>query len=115
AFGIPLEDHYTNVVGWLLQNRVGRDRIVKMCCEFPGKFMERYTGARFGRIEPGYVGSFTVVEEMDVGNLIDGCFTDNLQTKCGWSPFKGMVLGEGSVSFARQTIVRGKSLNYTDY
>ncbi|MBW2971823.1 dihydroorotase family protein, partial [Candidatus Woesearchaeota archaeon] len=42
AFGIPLEDHYTNVVGWLLQNRVGRDRIVKMCCEFPGKFMERY-------------------------------------------------------------------------
>ncbi len=105
AFGIPLLDHYTNFVGWLMQNGVPRKRILETCCEFPGEFIGGYTGGRFGKIKVGYAGSFTVVEKRSVEEVMHEPL--KLETKCGWSPFEGVVLGDKYVLCAAETIVRG--------
>jgi dihydroorotase len=103
AFGLPLLDHYTNMVGWLMQQDVPLKDIIKACCEAPGRFMERYTGRKFGRIERGCVGSFTVVGKKHPYDMI----SEPLETKCGWSPFKGALLGDRYLLYAHETIVRG--------
>ncbi|MFH1064756.1 MAG: amidohydrolase family protein [Candidatus Woesearchaeota archaeon] len=105
AFGIPLLDNYTGFVGWLLQNGILRKRILEACCEFPGKFIGRYIGDRFGKIKVGYVGSFTVVEKCYAEEVRNA--PPKIETKCGWSPFEGVVLGDKYVLRAAETIVRG--------
>lgn len=114
AFGIPLLDNYTNFVGWLMQEGIPMQSILNCCCVFPGLFMERYTGERFGKIEPGYVGSFTVVGRKRPEDIL----AEPLFTKCGWTPFAGTTFGHDYLIYAHETIVRGKPLKaalVTDY
>ena len=106
AFGIPLEDHYTNFVGWLLQNGVDEGTICKICSENPGKFFSRFAGENFGKIEEGFVGSFTVVAQAS-SDRIDSSM---VKTKCGWTPFEGAFLGDDYLLYAHETIVRGVPL-----
>lgn len=115
-FGVPLLDHYTHAVGFLLQNGVKMKRVVEACCGFPGKFMQRFskyrTGKeeRFGRIEEGYVGSLNVVQELHgFGSIRTRNSEANfpLRTKCDWSPFEGMMLGDDYLLDSRDCIVRG--------
>jgi len=103
AFGIPLEDHYTNFVGWLLQQGIPEKVIVDCCSRFPGEFFHRYTGDRFGQIRPGYVGSFTVVGKGEPFSIL----RSDIMTRCGWSPFEDAVLGDDHSLYAHETIVRG--------
>jgi dihydroorotase len=105
-FGLPLIDNYTNFVGWLMQQGVSPANIVDACCVNPGRFMERYIGLKFGRIEPGSVGSFTVVKRSRPRQIT----REDVMTKCAWTPFEGVMLGDEYLLEAHETIVRGKPL-----
>ena len=102
-FGIPLIDNYTNTVGWLMQQGVPLNRIVEMCCSNPGEFIGKYTGEKHGQIDPGFVGSFTVVQKNEPRVLSK----KDVKTKCGWTPFEGSKLGDEYTLDAYETIVKG--------
>ena len=55
--------------------------------------MNSYSAPRkFGRIEPGYVASLTVLNLSRPVSIL----REKLKTKCGWSPFEGVTF-PGSV------------------
>ncbi len=108
AFGIPVLDNYTHFVGWLLQNRVSERRVIEACCGWPGRFVGRYTGGRYGSISEGSVGSLVVLGRKGQ----DGLAHEPVKTKCGWSAFQGAKLGDDYLLYANTTIVRGVPLKY---
>ena len=61
--------------------------------------MSRYLSSRHGKVEKGFVGSLTVLEDRPV-TVRRG----SLRTRSGWSPFEGVTF-RGRVS---HTIVRGR-------
>jgi dihydroorotase len=113
AFGIPLEDHYTNFVGWLAQHGLSRRRIVDVCSVAPGVFMHRFTGDRFGRIEPGHVASFTVTERLPAMEFREKGGYLPIRTRCAWSPFDGVKLGNDYILHAHEVFVRGVRMKST--
>ena len=92
--GQPHLDTYGAFVTWLLlEGGLTPERIAAVCSANPGEFVNPYTAPRkFGRIEPGYVASLTVL------NLARPVTVrrEDLKTKCGWSPFEGVTF-PGSV------------------
>ncbi len=106
AFGIPLIDHYTAFVGWLMQTGVSDKIVCSMCCENPGLFVGRYLGENFGKIKKGYIGSFTVLGKKDPAPISSA----DVRTRCAWSPFDGAFLGDDYSLYAHDTIVRGVPL-----
>jgi dihydroorotase len=92
--GQPHLDTYGPFVTWLLLKQGFRpDQAAAFCSENPGKFVNPYTAPKkFGRIEPGYVASLTV---LNLARPVTIC-PEDLFTKCGWSPFEGVTL-PGSV------------------
>jgi dihydroorotase len=107
VFGIPLLDHYTNFVGWLLQEGVSMKRVLELCCVNPGNFMTRFTGLEFGRIAPGNMASFTVTERLPPVKLDSRSAPISIMSKAGWSPFDGCTLGKDYLLSAKETFVRG--------
>jgi dihydroorotase len=94
ASGQPHLDTYGAFVTWLiLEQRFTPERIAAVCSANPGAFVNPYTAPkRFGHIAPGYVGSLTVLNFARPVTVR----RDDLQTKCGWSPFEGVTF-PGSV------------------
>ena len=92
--GQPHLDTYGPFVTWLLiAQNFSPERIAEVCCANPGAFVNPYTSPRkFGRIEPGYTASLTVLHLRRPVTIR----RENLQTKCGWSPFEGVTF-PGSV------------------
>lgn len=92
--GQPHLDTYAPFVTWLLKSQgFTPERIAAVCCENPGEFVNPYTAPRkFGRIEPGYTASFTVLNLSRPVTIR----REDLKTKCGWSPFEGVTF-PGSV------------------
>jgi dihydroorotase len=92
--GQPQLDTYGPFVTWLIaEHGFTPERIAAVCCANPGNFVNPYVAPlRFGRIEPGYTASLTVL------NLARPTIVrrEELKTKCGWSPFEGMTF-PGSV------------------
>jgi len=92
--GQPHLDTYGPFVTWLIAEQgFTPERIAEVCAANPGQFVNPYTAPRkFGRIEPGYVASLTVL------NLAKPITIDRnlLYTKCCWSPFEGITF-PGSV------------------
>jgi dihydroorotase len=92
--GQPHLDTYGAFVTWLILKQDFRPELAAaFCSENPGKFVNPYTAPKkFGRIEPGYVASLTVL------NLARPVMIrrEDLLTKCGWSPFEGVTF-PGSV------------------
>lgn len=92
--GQPHLDTFGPFVTWLLEEQgFSPERIAAVCSAHPGEFVNPYTAPRkYGRIEPGYVGSLTVL------NLARPTTVrrEDLKTKCGWSPFEGFTF-PGSV------------------
>ena len=92
--GQPHLDTYGPFVTWLIvEQKFTPERMAAVCSANPGEFVKPYTAPRrFGRIEPAYVASLTVL------NLTRPTTVrrEDLQTKCGWSPFEGMTF-PGSV------------------
>ncbi|MCH7687937.1 MAG: amidohydrolase family protein [Planctomycetes bacterium] len=92
--GQPHLDTYGAFVTWLIKEQNFRpERIAEVCSANPGRFVNPYTAPRkFGRIEPGYVASLTVLNLERPVTIR----TEDLKTKCGWSPFEGITF-PGSV------------------
>src|SRR5205823_372460 len=61
--GQPHLDTYGPFVTWLLaQPGFTPERIAALCCANPGAFVNPYTSPeRYGRLQPGFVGSLTVL------------------------------------------------------
>jgi dihydroorotase len=78
---------------------VSLSTILSAAAERPGKFVSRYLPGRRGRIDKGFVGSLTVLEDRPI-TVRRG----SLKTRSGWSPFEGVTF-RGRVS---HTIVRGR-------
>ena len=78
------------------------ERIAAVCCANPGDFVNPYTAPlRFGRIEPGYTASLTVLNLSRPTTVR----REDLKTKCGWSPFEGITF-PGSVEAVLSARVR---------
>jgi dihydroorotase len=92
--GQPHLDTYGAFVTWLILKQGFRpEQVAAFCSDNPGRFVNPYTAPKkFGRIEPGYVASFTV---LNLGRPTT-IRRENLRTKCGWSPFEGVTF-PGSV------------------
>lgn len=92
--GQPHLDTYGPFVTWLLaEQHFTPQRIAEVCCASPGEFVNPYSAPkRFGRIEPGYVASLTVLNLKRPTTIR----WEDLKTKCGWSPFEGVTF-PGSV------------------
>jgi dihydroorotase len=92
--GQPHLDTYGVFTTWLIKEQgFTPERIAEVCCSNPGEFVNPFTAPRkFGRLDPGYVASLTVL------NLEKPCtvLREDLRTKCGWSPFEGVTF-PGSV------------------
>lgn len=92
--GQPHLDTYGPFVTWLiLEQGFTAEQVARFCCVNPGEFVNPYTAPRrYGRLEPGYAASLTVL------NLARPTTVrrEQLQTRCGWSPFEGVTF-PGSV------------------
>ncbi len=105
ASGVPLLDTYGAFATWLMhEQRFTPEQIARVCAFNPGLFVREFLPAGFGqgygRIEPGYVGSLTVLDL----NRPYPVTHESVRTKCAWSPFEGFTF-PGSV---RYTVLRGK-------
>lgn len=92
--GQPHLDTYGAFVTWLIVKQGFRpEQVAAFCSANPGKFVNPYTAPKkFGRIEPGYVASLTVLNLARAVTIR----REDLFTKCGWSPFEGVTF-PGSV------------------
>lgn len=92
--GQPHLDTFGPFVTWLLvEAGFSPERIAALCSANPGMFVNPYTSEKFGRLLPGYVGSLTVLDLRRPTTVRQ----EELQTRCGWSPFEGMTF-PGSVA-----------------
>jgi len=99
--GQPHLDTYGAFVTWLIVDQgFTPERIAAICSANPGAFVNPYCTERWGRLQPGFVGSLTVLD-LKKPTMIR---REDLQTKCGWSPFEGVTF-PGSVA---AVFVRGK-------
>jgi len=92
--GQPHLDTYGAFATWLILKQGFRpEQVAAFCSENPGRFVNRYTNPKkFGRIEPGYAASLTVLNLTRPATIR----REDLFTKCGWSPFEGVTF-PGSV------------------
>ena len=97
--GMPHLDTLGPFLFWLMDEGVSLRTIRLALGERPGRFLGYYLPERYGKIEPGFVGSLTVLQRE--GNTVR---RGSLKTRSGWSPFEGSTF-QGRVS---HTIVRGK-------
>lgn len=81
--GVPLLDTYGGFVAWLMQQGFTAHQVLRHCCQLPGEF----SGHKVGRIEPGYRGHLAVLSPTPWTVR-----AEDLQTRCGWSPFEGVTL-----------------------
>lgn len=103
--GVPHLDTYGAFTTWLMKEHgFTPQQIARVCAWNPGEFVREYlpegSGKGFGRVEAGYLGSLTIVD-------VETPYTvrrESLKTKCGWSPFEGVVFPGG----VRHTVVRGE-------
>lgn len=82
ASGIPHLDTYGAFVSWMIKNGVDPIRIFRMCCLFPGLWVNSFNNRKIGRIQPGYEASITV---LNMNKSMADC--RGLYSKCNWSPF----------------------------
>lgn len=92
--GQPHLDTYGAFVTWLIvEQGFTPQQVARFCSIRPGEFVNPYTAPRkFGRIEPGYTASLTVLNLARPTTIR----REDLKTKCGWSPFEGVTF-PGSV------------------
>jgi len=102
--GVPQLDTYGAFATWLMaEHGFSSGDIARVCAYNPGRFVNEFLpqsfGKGYGSVEPGYVGSLTILD-LRKPYLV---MRESVKTKCGWSPFEGFEF-PGSV---RATVVRG--------
>jgi dihydroorotase len=88
--GQPHLDTYGPFVTWLITTQgFTPEQVAGFCSEKPGQFVNPFIGPakKFGRIEPGYTASLTVLN-LSRPTTVE---RSQLKTKCGWSPFEGVT------------------------
>lgn len=99
--GTPQLDTYGLISTWLMkEHNFPPQTIAKITSYNPGKFINKFTNRKYGKLKVGYVGSLTV---LDMTNPTIVRRTD-IKSKVGWSPFENIEF-PGSVSLV---IVNGK-------
>ncbi len=103
--GVPLLDTYGAFATWLMaEHGFTAMDIARVCGSNPGGFVKEFLPAGFGKgygvIEPGYVGSLTILDP-DAPYVVR---REEMKTKCGWSPFEGYTF-PGRVTY---TVLQGK-------
>jgi dihydroorotase len=103
--GVPLLDTYGAFATWLMvEHGFKPEDISRVCAYQPGRFVKEFLPSQFGKgyglIEPGYVGSLTILD-MHSPWMVR---REEMKTKCGWSPFEGYTF-PGQVKY---TVVQGK-------
>jgi dihydroorotase len=82
--GVPGLDDFAHVVSWLVkQNGIDQITISKLACSNPAEFagfIDR------GTIEVGKLADFAVLDL----NSSEKVRTDDIMSKCGWSPYEGV-------------------------
>lgn len=97
--GVTHLDTFGPFLFWLLEEGFDTQRLRRVACENPGRFLGRYLPSRYGRVLPGFAGSLTVLEPEPLTVR-----RAEIASRAGWSPFEGRTFG-GRVS---HTIVRGR-------
>lgn len=113
--GAPWLDNYAEVCVHLMkEHKFTPQDIARVTAYNPGLFVNQFLenqfanqpnlnfGKGFGMIEPGYVGSLTVLNT----NKPHIVTKDKLQTKVGWSPVEQMQFSGG----LEAVIIRGKNM-----
>jgi dihydroorotase len=103
--GVPHLDTYGAFATWLMaEHSFTAQDIARVCAYNPGLFVKEFLPGSFGKgygvVEPGYVGSLTVLQP-DSPVTIE---RSAMKTKCGWSPFEGYTLPGRVLT----TVSRGK-------
>jgi len=88
--GVPELDTYGSFVTWLMKIGATPQTIMKICSYNPAKFLNLNKGV----IEKDKVADITIVDSKCLTKIT----SDNLYTKCGWSPFEGVEF-PGKVAF----------------
>lgn len=105
--GQPHLDTFGPFVTWLLvEQGFSPQRVAAICSANPGAFVNPYHAEKRGRILPGYVASFTVLNLKKPTTVR----REDLRTRCGWSPFEGVTF-PGSVE---AVFVRGRRVGDGD-
>lgn len=106
--GLAHLDTYGAFVTWLIhQHGFTAEEIVRPCAESPGIFLNEFLPDKYGKIEEGYIGSFTVLATSHPEVITK----EHLKTKCGSSPFLGVEF-PGKVVM---TIIKGKIVKNEQY
>ncbi len=101
--GTPQLDTYGSVASWLMkEHNFSPEDILRICSYNPGKFFNQFSGSKYGEVKEGFAGSLTILDMQKESKVTK----ENLKTKCGWSPFEGVVF-PGSVT---ATIIKGRIL-----
>lgn len=101
ASGLPHLDTFVPFVTWLMaEHGFTPADVARVCSLNPGNFINQFMENRYGKIEPDFVGSLSVVD-MNQPIKIE---RPMLKTKCGWSPFEGIEF-PGRVAM---TIIKGQ-------
>ncbi len=103
--GVPHLDTYGAFATWLMaEHGFSAKDIARVCAYNPGSFVKEFLPGSFGKgygvIEPGYVGSLTILDPAAPYVVR----REEMKTKCGWSPFEGYTL-PGRVT---HTVLQGK-------
>jgi dihydroorotase len=103
--GVPHLDTYGAFATWLMvEHGFTPQDIARVCAFNPGRFVKEFLPQSFGKgygvVEPGYVGSLTILRQ-NSPLLIE---RKDQKTKCGWSPFEGYTM-PGRVLY---TVLQGK-------
>ncbi len=103
--GVPHLDTYGAFATWLMaEHEFSAQDVARICAYHPGKFVNEFLPQGFGKgygvIEPGYVGSLTILNPKAPFVVR----REDMKTKCGWSPFEGYTM-PGRVTY---TVLQGK-------
>jgi len=102
--GMPHLDTYGPFAAWLIkEHNFTPQEIARVCSYNPAQFFNQFSEFKYGKIEPGFVGSLTVIDMHKPVKIQKSM----LKTKCGWSPFEDITFPGRVVN----TIVRGKVYN----
>ncbi len=107
AAGMPHLDTLGSFAGWLMTKQgFSPEKVALILSSEPARLFSADLERVHGQIQPGAVGSFTVLRLSETtvvnGSEING--RGPLRTSCGWSPFDGICLPARVAG----TVIRGK-------
>ena len=99
--GMPHLDTYALFSTWLMkEHNFTPSDIARISAYNPGNFVNNFSEQKYGEIKEGFFGSLTIIDMNQTKKIVKS----DLKTKCGWSPFEGVVFPGNNII----TIIKGK-------